>query len=352
MNLTFEKNFAIGRSEIGNDSRPVLVAETACAHEGSPAEAKKLVDGAAAAGADLIQLQIFRADEQVGKNHRIYGLLTSLELSDQEWEGVFAHAGQSGSDTMAFVYDLPSLELALRFEPAALKLNSSDLVNGPMLKACAESGLPIFLGTGASRIEEITEALNWIQECGGSKLILMHGIQDFPTQLEDSRLKRIEVLKKIFGLPVGYGDHTDSSLPLAPYVDYLALGLGVNCLEKHITIDRDLKKTDYQAALNPDQWKSYAENIHAAWSALRDHCPIDLTAADQRYRQFQKKYAVLKEGIKVGDSIGIEDVKLHRVEETGGMSGLEFEKGRRFIALRDLDGGHTLSRSDLEALPA
>jgi len=348
MNFNFSKDFPVGQLSINHSSPPLLVAETACAHNGDVDDAKALVKAASFADADLIQLQVFRANEQVSPDHSNYKLLRSLELTDSEWGDVFHYASQFGKDIMAFVYDVPSLRLALRFNPCALKLNSSDLLNGPLLKECAESNLPVFLGTGASKVEEIIDALSFLHENGCYKVILMHGVQDFPTKLSDSRLSRIRLLRDIFGLPIGYGDHTDSTLEIAPYVDFIALGQGVSCLEKHITLDRDSKKTDYQAALNPEQWKSYANNIRLAWSSLSDLCPLDLSSADIRYRQFQKKYAVLTHDIVEGSPIGAHNIKLLRVSRSDGISGLSFENGKHYLAAKDLPSGHVLSREDIK----
>lgn len=348
MNFNFIKDFPVGKSSITPCTAPLLVAETACAHDGDVEEAKKLVQGASFADADLIQLQIFRADEQVSPEHPNYKLLQSLELTDSEWCDIFDYATHTGKDVMAFVYDVPSIRLALSFNPCALKLNSSDLLNGSMLKACAESNLPLFLGTGASKIEEIIDALSFLQDNGCNKVILMHGVQDFPTNLSDSRLSRIRLLREIFGLPVGYGDHTDSSLEIAPYVDFLALGQGVSCLEKHITINRDLKKTDYQAALNAEQWKSYANDIRMAWSSLSDQCPLDISSTDIRYRQFQKKYAVLTHDIAVGSRIDSHNIKLLRVSRSDGISGLNFVNEKFYLSVKDLPKGHVLQLEDIK----
>src|SRR5690606_36423088 len=112
MNLPFERQFAIGHREVGTGGAPLLVAETACAHEGSVEEAQRLVAAAAAAGADLVQVQIFRASEQVAEEHRLRPLLEKLQLSDEEWAQVFSKAREIAAPTMVFVYDLPSLRLA------------------------------------------------------------------------------------------------------------------------------------------------------------------------------------------------------------------------------------------------
>lgn len=172
-------------------------------------------------------------------------------------------------------------------------------------------------------------------------------MQDFPTKLSDSRLSRIRLLRDIFGLPIGYGDHTDSSLEVDPYVDFIALGLGVSCLEKHITLNRDSKKTDYQAALNPEQWKSYANNIRLAWSSLGDLSPLDLSSADIRYRQFQKKYAVLTHDVIEGSRINAQDIKLLRVSRSHGVSGLRFGNDKNYLARKSLLKGHIFRPDDI-----
>ena len=113
----------------------------------------------------------------------------------------------------------------------------------------------------------------------------------------------------------------------------LALGC-VCCLEKHITLDRSLQKTDYQAALNPDQWRAYANNMRNAWSSLSDQCPLDLTPTDIKYRQFQKKYAVLTRDVENGSRIDIHDIKLLRTSVSDGISGLKFTNGKYYLAAR------------------
>ena len=154
-------------------------------------------------------------------------------------------------------------------------------------------------------------------------------------------------MREIFRLPVGYGDHTDSSLDIAQFSDLLALGQGVCCLEKHITLDRSLQKTDYQAALNPDQWRAYAINMRNAWSSLSDQCPLDLTPTDIKYRQFQKKYAVLTRDVENGSRIDIRDIKLLRTSVSDGISGLKFTNGKYYLAARSMSKGHILQPEDL-----
>jgi len=343
----FLKEFSIGSFELGEGRAPLLISETACAHDGSVDEAKHLADASADAGADLIQLQVFRTDQQVPPSHSLRELLGRIELSDQEWADVFQHARNTGVPVMAFVYDLPSLRVVLDQEVVALKLNSADLLNRPLLEACAESGLPVFLGTGASTFDEISQSLGCLSANGSDKVILMHGVQDFPTNLGDARIDRVRILREVFGLPSGYGDHTDGDDPASRSIDLVALGLGAYALEKHITLDRSAGKPDFQAALEPDDWKAWASTVRQAASALSSSPPVDLSDADKRYRVFQKKFAVASRPIKSGDQLDDTSVRFLRLEEEGHISALAFDEMGQVMATRDLDAWEMIRHADL-----
>lgn len=346
----FETRFDIGRLPIGHrGAAPILIAETACAHDGSADEAIRLVDASVAAGADMVQLQVFRAAEQVPPGHKLRALLERIALCDDDWTRVFQHAAGCGKEVMAFVYDLPSLAVALANGVVALKLNSADLLNRPLLAGCAESGLPIFLGTGASTMEEIAKSLACIAESGGSKVILMHGVQDFPTALGDARIDRIRLLRETFGLPVGYGDHTDATLPISRIIDLMALGIGAQVLEKHITMDRSEGKPDHQAALEPHEWKLYAEMVRTAATGLSASAPVELTAADRRYRRFQKKFAVAARAIKEGEAVTAGSVRFLRLEEDGEISAIDFAGLGKVVAKRELAPYEMIRNADLRS---
>lgn len=280
-----------------------LIAEMACAHDGDIEKAKALIDSAANAGVDAIQLQVFSVNHQVIPNHQLHGLLCSLEFQEHSWQEIFAYAKKYDMAVFSFTYDIPSLQLALRLGIDGIKLSSADLSNPEMLEAAAKSGLLITLGTGASTLDEIGIALETIRNAGGEKIVLMHGVQNFPTALEDANLEHIKLLQRVFNLPVGYQDHTDASLEMSKVIDLVALGMGASILEKHITLDRSQKGTDYQAALEPQELKTWVQTMRSASIALGTDQIRPLTESDLTYRKFQKKSIVASTSILVGDVI-------------------------------------------------
>lgn len=306
------KTVSIRNREIGFDQPAYIIAEMACAHDGDFSKALRLVDAAVESGADAVQLQIFRSDETVVPAHEVYGILQKIEFTEEQWVKIIHHARASDIAVMICAFDLPSVEMAVRLGADAIKLNSADLSNPDVVAAVSKSGLPFTLGTGASFDEEIQAGLRMAENSGAQQVILMHGVQNFPTRTEDLNIRRMLHLREKFGIPVGYHDHTDGSDGFAKIVDLLAVGMGACVIEKHITIDRAEKGIDYQAALEPAELKEFVTNIRRAEVALGKPLKTELSESDLRYRKFQKKSIVAARDIPAGHVLTREDVRFIR----------------------------------------
>lgn len=304
-------------SVIGNGNKPYIIAEMACAHDGSLDKAKQLVDSAVAAGADAVQLQFFVPDETVTPAHQVYDVLKKIAFSPQQWSGLVDYARSKKIHVFVCTYDVPSVELAITLGADGIKLNSSDLSNPEVVAAVAKSGIPFTLGTGASTIEEIRKGVELAEANGAKNIILMYGVQNFPTRTEDLNILRIKLLQDNFDLPVGYHDHTDGEDPFAKMVELIAIGMGACVVEKHITIDRKEKGIDHQAALEPAEFKTFVATIHRAYTALGKKEYAEFTESDLRYRKFQKKSIVAARELKRGETITRKEVKFIRNVEPG-----------------------------------
>ncbi|HUU73024.1 MAG TPA: N-acetylneuraminate synthase family protein [Burkholderiales bacterium] len=309
--------------EVGNrtiaDGSAFIIAEMACAHDGDIGKARELIAVAHNAQVDAVQLQIFHSPANVVDHHRLKSVLEKIEFSANQWEDLVAQCRKLALPVFACAYDFPSLELALKLGVDGVKFNSADLGNREMLELAAGSGVFFTLGTGASRLDEVGKALSVVLDHGGSRVVLMHGIQAFPTRIDKADIRRIGVLKQAFGALVGYADHTDGDDPFAGVVDLLALGAGACVLEKHFTLNRAEKGLDYQAALNPDQLATYVSGVRTGLRALGSGSPLPFDEDDKRYRQFQKKRIVAARPMPSGTVISRADVALLRTDDGEGM---------------------------------
>lgn len=335
---------------IGGNSPPYIIAEMACAHQGDPNQARAIVDGAVQAKADAVQFEIVDPDDNIVPGNEMYHLLQRLYFTREQWKEIFNYTRRYEIAVFSYAYDLNSLKLALELGSDAIKLNSSDLSNPDMIVAAAESGLPFTLGTGASTMEEILQAVEIALAHGGDAFVLMHGVQNFPTKVTDAHINRLRLLASAFDCLVGYADHTDGNSRLSRVIDLLAVGMGAAMIEKHITQSRAKKGVDSEAALEPGEFKEFVETLRTAAQAVGPQRVQGLSASDWQYRKFQKKHIVAACHIPKGAPVTKERVRFLRNGSTFGMAPAELDKllGKRVrrdilrfeaIQLSDVDPG-------------
>lgn len=170
-----------------------------------------------------------------------------LELSDEEHFEVYKYAKSRGLEFVETLCSLGCLSLLKLFEPDCLKVASRDLTNLPLLAAMAETKIPIILSTGMAGNKELDDALETISHYH-SNISILHCVSQYPTHPESLNLKTITYLQKNYpDYIIGFSDHTIGIS--APVV---AVGMGAKIIEKHITIDRNMKGTDQAGSLGPE----------------------------------------------------------------------------------------------------
>lgn len=309
----------IAEKVVGGNAPVFIIAEAANSHEGSLDTAKKLVRAAVDAGADAVKFQKFVAEELLVSNHPDFSLFKSLELKDQEWKELFDYADELGILAFADVFDLPSAAFMTSLGVPAFKVHSTDLSNPDLLKYVAAQKKPIFLGVGATYLEEIEQALSFLHQ----EVVLIHGFQAFPTRIEETNLKFLKTLQERFYCPIGFMDHVDASEMFASVLPVVALGFGVCALEKHITLDRSKRGIDYQSALNPDEFRRFVLQVRRVELALGSG-KNNFAEDEEKYRLKTKKSIVAKYDIKVGEVVTRDMLAFRRAR--GGLSPMEVDK--------------------------
>lgn len=171
----------------------------------------------------------------------------ALELSDEQHYEVYRHAKSLGLDFVETLCSVGCLSLLKLFTPDRLKVASRDLTNLPLLSAMAETRIPIILSTGMAGKAELDSALEAITHYH-SDISILHCVSQYPTLPDNLNLRTITYLRKHYPqYTIGFSDHTIGIT--APAV---AVGMGAEIIEKHVTIDRRMKGTDQQGSLGPD----------------------------------------------------------------------------------------------------
>lgn len=256
---------------------PYMIAEAGVNHEGSMELAKRLIDEAKEGGADAIKFQTYKADTIASKDSPSYWDTTKEPTKSQhelfqkydkfwktEFEELKKYCDQVGIEFMSTPFDVESAKF-LNDLMDVFKVSSSDLTNKPFIQFMCDFGKPIILSTGASELDEIREAVSWINE-KGNPLALLHCVLNYPTDDKDANLGMITGLKHHFPENIiGYSDHT---LPKDMETLKTATLLGSVILEKHFSHDKTLPGNDHYHAMDKEDLKIFNQKMEETIALL------------------------------------------------------------------------------------
>lgn len=217
---------------------------------------------------ELTTSQMNRPYDNPNSFGRTYGEhRAALELSDEEHFEVYKHAKKHGLEFVDTLCAVGCLSVLKLFTPDYLKVASRDLTNLPLLAAMAETKIPIILSTGMAGKNELDIALEVISKYH-SNISILHCVSQYPTQPDNLNLNTISYLKKNYPhYRIGFSDHT---IGIAASV--VAVGMGAEIIEKHVTIDRRMKGTDQLGSIGPDGVNRMIRDIRLVekWKGAED----------------------------------------------------------------------------------
>lgn len=343
----------IGDREVGASRPCFIIAEAGVNHNGDIALARRLIDAAAAAGADAVKFQTFRADRLAARdaataeyqrrnahmdNQR--EMLARLELSEGDHRALMAHCRDAGVTFLSSPFDEASIDFLDLLDVPAFKVPSPEAVNGIYLAHMGAKRRPVILSTGMCDLAEVMEALATLEGAGTDEVVVLHCTSHYPAVASELNLRAMATIAAASGRPVGYSDHSDGiAVPIA------AVALGACMIEKHLTIDRALPGPDHRASLEPDAFKAMVEGIRETEAALGSALKTPQPSEDSARRLGRKSLSAAR-NLAAGERIAAADLRMMRPADGLGAHALPYLVGRRLR--RALAEGERLSLDDFE----
>ena len=246
--------------------RVFKIAEIGVNHNGILKNAFKLIDHAARSGFDAVKFQTFDVDTMLLKDTKLAKyqrktkfrsmreMLKKLSLSEDDFHKIKVYCKKKRIIFMSTPFDIKSAEFLNKLNIPIFKIASSDLDNHLLLKKIKSFKKPMIISTGMSNMKEIKNTLNFLK-LPKNKLTIMHCVSEYPTKLDESQLGFIEELRKL-KYQIGLSDHTigfESSIA--------STALGVNVIEKHITLDNKMHGPDHQSSMHIKHLKKFVKTI-------------------------------------------------------------------------------------------
>ncbi|MEO2281126.1 N-acetylneuraminate synthase [Pseudoalteromonas pernae] len=316
-------------------NRTLIIAEAGVNHNGDIELAKKLVDAAVGAGADIVKFQTFKASNlasihavqakyqarNLGTSESQLAMLKRLELPYESHDELIRYCDAKKIGFLSTAFDEQSLDfLKTKLQVSMLKIPSGEITNGPLLLAHARCNKHIILSTGMANLGEIEEALGVLafgmtnnrdtpskeafelalaskegQAVLRDKVTLLHCTTEYPAPLEDINLNAMATMEQAFGLQVGYSDHSKGII-----VPIAAVAKGARVIEKHFTLSRNMEGPDHKASLEPDELLEMVQAIRNIESALGcgRKCAMP---SEVKNKAVARKSLVASKDIAIGD---------------------------------------------------
>ena len=283
-----------------NENQPILpathcmiIAEVAQSHEGSLGMAHAFIDAVADAGVDAVKFQthIASAESTPHEPWRIkfspqddtrYDYWKRMEFSEEQWRGLKSHALKSGLKFLSSPFSFEAFEMLSRVGVAAWKVPSGETSNTPMLDLMIETGLPVIISTGMSPLSEIDAAVKRVKE-KKVPLAVLQCTTAYPCPPEKIGLNLISEFRNRYDCPVGLSDHSGTIFP-----GLAAAVLGIEVLEVHVTLSREMFGPDVPASITPAELRQLVDGIRFIEKMLNH--PADKNALDPELMELRSTF--------------------------------------------------------------
>lgn len=304
--------------EIGDNSKPFIIAEMSGNHNQSLERALQIVDAAAKAGAHAIKLQTYTPDTMT-----VPGALTITDTSSL-WHGrelhdlykeaytpwewhktIFDYAQEKGLIVFSTPFDETAVDFLENLNVCAYKIASFENTDLPLLKKVALTGKPVIMSTGIATLADIDEAVRVLKSNGCRELALLKCTSTYPASPENTNLLTIPRMREIFKCPVGLSDHT---MGVGAAIAAVALGAGI--IEKHFTLRRVDGGVDSSFSMEPEELKQLVMETERAFLALGE-VYFGVQEAEKNNVIYKRSVYVVKE-VHPGDYFTKDNIRVIR----------------------------------------
>ena len=336
--------------------KAIIIAEAGVNHNGDISLAKKLIDIAVDAGADVVKFQSFKANRLVSEKARKaeyqinniveektqYKMLNDLELSIEQAKLLNSYCKSKNITFCSTPFDNESLNELRELNMSFIKIPSGEITNYPFLEKISKIRKPIILSSGMSSLDEIKNAIKILTSDNLQKedITVLHCNTEYPTPMSDVNLNAMNTISSELGVKVGYSDHTlGIEIPIA------AVALGACVVEKHFTIKRTLEGPDHKASLEPSELKKMIKSIRNIEKAMGDGIKKPSDSEIKNIEIVRKSIHLLND-IKKGEII--KDSNLIMLRPGDGISPMLLNQIIGKKIKKDFFAGHKLNLNDFE----
>lgn len=248
----------------------ITVADIGINHNADVNIAKRLIDVARGAGVDYVKFQKRTPEICVPEDQKNilkdtpWGRMTYIDYRDKmefgkkEYDEIARYCEFNGMKFFFSVWDEDSANFVARYNNDFIKIPSACITDKGLMAKCDKTGIPLIMSTGACNWKTIDNALCVFN----SPSYILHCVSTYPAKPEEHNLNAIPAMKDRYPFSkIGFSNHYPGIL----YIP-VAVALGADMVEWHVTLDRSMWGTDQAASIEPEgtfKIMKYIRNVEA-----------------------------------------------------------------------------------------
>ncbi len=301
-------------------SKVYIIAEIGPNHNGDVKIALEMIDELSDSGVDAIKFQLSNPDELYSKdsykaNYQKLNdesksakeMSRKNQLSFEEHKLLKQKCDNYNIDYLCTAFDLESLKfLNEKLDICFFKIPSGEIFSIDMLEYISNFKKPVILSTGMSTYDEIKKSIGLINSNFKKHITILHCVSNYPAEIKNVNLKNLIKIKKLFGYPVGFSDHT-----IGNECAIASVAFGSQIIEKHVTFDKNSKGPDHKASCDINEFKQLVSQVRKVETAVGIEDRI-ISNEEKETLMVARKSIVSTRTLRVGEIIKRADICFKR----------------------------------------
>ncbi len=328
-----------------------VIAEIGINHDGDFEKAKRLILASAESGCAGIKFQYRNVSRAYAAGANEIGdeiIITQINranLSNLQIIGLRDYARELGLQVGISFFtteDIQDFALpVLDFD--FFKIPSAEMMNLPLIETLIETKKMLYISVGMHSEREIEKVFSAISH--SENWIPMHCISNYPVADHNSTLGYISYLKSRWNRPIGYSSHDENWEN-----NLIALTLGADVIERHITESRNDVGLDHSSSSTQDEFQKLCRYAQSLDIMLLGNSPRVPNQGELLNKQNLGRSYYAKKNLFKGMKIDLSDFS-YRSPQTG----LSFDAASQLVGTEltlDILNGEPLSIVHVSPIPS
>ncbi len=306
--MKISNNIQIGKKRIGDGKKIYIMGDIGLTNGGDIERTFKLIDFLKKLGVDAVKMQMLGPNELLGDkkvkytyptlnngliSQNMFQMFSELNYSNEEWFKISKYCFSKKLEFICTSHFIGAVSILEKCEVNIHKICTWSLNHRRLIEEIGKTKKPLMIDTGASTLKEIKKLFSWHANKGGKGKLILH---DFHTEnIHEMNFNNIKTFKENFNCPVGYTPQGRNY-----EFDLMSIGLGVNILEKRLTVDRSIPKNGHWKSLEPTEFKQWIKKIRDCESALGSF-KVKPTTEDLKISKWAFKSLYTNQNVKKGE---------------------------------------------------